>query len=181
MAPQRSATERRNVTTDAFPASQGSRAANPHHMLSDSEIPTPVNPAELDSLPISDEQKARIIDRHLALTEAQSIQLHSEEQIDSLRSPSQDRSRDSGSRPVSHAESISSFHDDEDNESIEEAYTGPHQMQGGAITDDVYRWAHQNRRKHPRRARTESVHLPRTSTIDPDLDTSAIREPGGFR
>ena len=54
-------------------------------------------------------------------------------------------------------------------------------MQGGAITDDVYRWAHNNKRKTPRRARSESLHLPRTSTIDPDLDTSAIKEPGGFR
>lgn len=31
--------------------------------LADSEIPTPVNPSDLDSLPISDEQKARIIQR----------------------------------------------------------------------------------------------------------------------
>jgi hypothetical protein len=29
----------------------------------DSEVPTPVNPNDLDSLPISDEQKARIIER----------------------------------------------------------------------------------------------------------------------
>lgn len=31
--------------------------------MPDSEIPTPVNPSDLDSLPISDEQKARIIER----------------------------------------------------------------------------------------------------------------------
>lgn len=31
--------------------------------IPDSEIPTPVNPGDLDSLPISDEQKARIIER----------------------------------------------------------------------------------------------------------------------
>lgn len=31
--------------------------------IPDSEIPTPVNPSDLDSLPITDEQKARIIER----------------------------------------------------------------------------------------------------------------------
>lgn len=31
--------------------------------IEDSEVPTPSNPADLDSVPISDEQKARIIDR----------------------------------------------------------------------------------------------------------------------
>lgn len=60
-------------------------------------------------------------------------------------------------------------------------YFSPHHMQGGAITDDIYRWAHHNRRRAPRRARSESVHLPRTNTIDPDLDVEGIKEPGGFR
>lgn len=92
----------------------------------------------------------------------------------------------SRSRTASHAESSSiASHDNdytsEGHDEDGEGYQGPHQMQGGAITDDVYRWAHQNRRKHPKRTRSESVHLPRTSTIDPDFDTSAIREPGGFR
>lgn len=31
--------------------------------IDDSEVPTPVNPSDLDSVPITDEQKARIIDR----------------------------------------------------------------------------------------------------------------------
>ncbi len=62
-----------------------------------------------------------------------------------------------------------------------EGYQGPHSMQGGAITDDIYRWAYSNRPQTNRRTRSESLHLPRTSTIDPDLDTSGIKEPGGFR
>lgn len=86
----------------------------------------------------------------------------------------------SRSRPVSQAESSASQASDQV-EYLEEGYHGPHQMQGGAITDDVYRWAHQNKRRVSRRTRSESAHLPRTSTIDPDMDTSAIREPGGFR
>lgn len=60
-------------------------------------------------------------------------------------------------------------------------YFSPHHMQGGAITDDIYRWAHQNRRKTTRRTRSESVHLPRTNTIDPEIDVEGIKEPGGFR
>lgn len=67
----------------------------------------------------------------------------------------------------------------EDEEDL--SYMGPHQMQGGAITDDVYRWAHNNKRKAVKRSRSESLHLPSTSHIDPSLDTRAIREPGGFR
>lgn len=102
----------------------------------------------------------------------------SEDEAQSL--PSQERSR-SRSRPVSHADSVSSAAESEDVEDPEEGFNGPHTMQGGAVTDDVYRWAHQNKRKLPRRARSESLHMPRTSTIDPDLDASAIKVPGGFR
>ena len=77
--------------------------------------------------------------------------------------------------PGSNPASASAFDEDADE------YFGPAAMQGGAITDDVYRWAHNNKRKMSRRTRSESLHLPRTSTIDPELDTTAIKEPGGFR
>lgn len=60
-------------------------------------------------------------------------------------------------------------------------YFAPHRMQGGAVTEDIYRWAHQNRRKAARRTRSESVNLPRASAIDPDLDVEGIKQPGGFR
>ncbi|MCO5565379.1 hypothetical protein L7F22_019052 [Adiantum nelumboides] len=159
--------------------------------INDSEIPTPTNMSDLDSLPISDEQKARIISRHLALARTDTGAISnlsfpsSDHQNDESETPaSRSRSRDqSRSRPVSTAESqdASSSQVSEDVEELDEGYHAPHQMQGGAITDDVYRWAHQNKRKISKRTRSESVHLPRTSTIDPDLDTSAIREPGGFR
>jgi hypothetical protein len=55
-----------------FPPRGGSPAVTPQGMddsrptsayFADSEIPTPTNPGDLDSLPISDEQKARIIER----------------------------------------------------------------------------------------------------------------------
>ncbi|PWN87910.1 hypothetical protein FA10DRAFT_234050 [Acaromyces ingoldii] len=155
-----------------------------------SEVPTPVNLAELDSLPLSDEQKARIIERHLARAEGG----EDEPGVDAAGGAAR-RSRDgsrSRSRPTSHADSdashspsLSAADDDNNIEEMatpsDDGYQGPHTMQGGAITDDVYRWAHHNRRRVPKRARSESLHLPRTSTIDPDLDASAIREPGGFR
>ena len=158
--------------------------------LNDSEIPTPTNMSDLDSLPISDEQKARIISRHLALARTDTGAISnvsfptSDQQNDESEPASAARSREqSRSRPISTAESqdASGSQVSEDVEELDEGYHGPHQMQGGAITDDVYRWAHQNKRKVSKRTRSESVHLPRTSTIDPDLDTSAIREPGGFR
>lgn len=44
-------------------AASASTATTTGGGLTASEVPTPVNLAELDSLPMSDEQKARIIDR----------------------------------------------------------------------------------------------------------------------
>lgn len=153
------------------------------------ETHTPVNLADLDSLPISDEQKARIINRHLAgnspnVTFPSLAEGEGDGENGLLR-----RSRsNSRSRPVSHAASsasqASNHCDDQTGDMADEddvSYHGPHTMQGGAITDDVYRWAHQQKRRTTKRTRSESVHLPRTQTIDPEFDTSAIREPGGFR
>ena len=60
----------------------------------------------------------------------------------------------------------------------EDEYQAPHHMQGGAITEDVYRWAHQNR---PRPRRSESVFLPRTRDLDSGIDSDILKQPGGFR
>lgn len=61
----------------------------------------------------------------------------------------------------------------------EEGYQGAHHMQGGAITDDVYRWAHQNKR--PRRPRSESMHVINPSSIDSPVERDLVKQPGGFR
>ena len=61
----------------------------------------------------------------------------------------------------------------------EEEYQGAHHTQGGAITDDLYRWAHQNKR--PRRPRSESMHALNTSSIEAPLDRDLMKQPGGFR
>lgn len=63
--------------------------------------------------------------------------------------------------------------------SVEDEYQAPHNMVGGAITEDVYRWAHQ---KRPRRTkRSESMHLPSTSGIDVPFNKDVLKQPGGFR
>lgn len=145
--------------------------------IEDSEVPTPNNPADLDSVPISDEQKARIIDRHLNLPDTSGNAFPtSNDAVDGdesvLRLQSLSRHSSQSAAPIQN--------DAEAGASGSE-YFAPHHTQGGAITDDIYRWAHQNRRRTARRTRSESAHLPRTDTIDPDIDVEGIKEPGGFR
>ncbi|GAK65805.1 vacuolar amino acid transporter 3 [Moesziomyces antarcticus] len=150
----------------------------------DSGISTPSNIENLDALPISDERKARIIERHLARPDANrdslsATSIQSNDNTDDSVASNDARSAHvnfPGSGDVT-AESPSEIV----LEDVEESYRGPHQMQGGAITDDVYRWAHKNRRVSTRRTRSESLHMPRTATIDPELDVQGIKEPGGFR
>ncbi|PWY99481.1 hypothetical protein BCV70DRAFT_237970 [Testicularia cyperi] len=157
----------------------------------DSGLSTPSNLDNLDSLPISDEQKAAIIERHLAKPDANRDSL-SASSIPSADLTGEDESfashdaTDSPNNTTSiHAgpsvESPSGYQSQVQFEDEEQGYRGPHQMQGGAITDDVYRWAHKNRRVSTKRTRSESLHLPRTATIDPELDVQGIKEPGGFR
>lgn len=143
---------------------------------------TPSNLDNLDSMPISDEQKAKIIERHLARPETSrdSMSTHSfpsGDQDDEEESfTSQDRNDSSNN-----VEANSAFHSDVGAEDDQLGYRGPHQMQGGAITDDVYRWAHKNRRASAKRTRSESLHLPRSANADPELDVQGIKVPGGFR
>lgn len=61
-----------------------------------------------------------------------------------------------------------------------DAYQVPFHRPGGDVVDDIYKWAQQNR-PAGKRTRSESLHVPRTSTIDTVFDTSSIKEPGGFR
>lgn len=151
----------------------------------DSGISTPSNLDNLDQLPFSDERKARIIERHLARPDA------NRDSLSAPSIPSADNTDESYTSEDAHGSSTPNpgANGDADVESpseivledVEESYRGPHQMQGGAITDDVYRWAHKNRRVSTRRTRSESLHMPRTATIDPELDVQGIKEPGGFR
>lgn len=151
----------------------------------DSGLSTPSNLDNLDALPFSDERKARIIERHLARPDA------NRDSISATSIPSSEHTDDPDASHSAHGSSTPNpaASGDASGESpsgitfedVNESYIGPHQMQGGAITDDVYRWAHKNRRVSARRTRSESLHMPRTSTIDPELDVQGIKEPGGFR
>ncbi|SPO24471.1 related to AVT3 - Vacuolar transporter, involved in amino acid efflux from the vacuole [Ustilago trichophora] len=150
----------------------------------DSGISTPSNIDNLDSLPISDERKARIIERHLARPDAANRDSISATSIPSDHTDESFASEDNhGSSTPNGAPGDGSGESPSEIvfEDVDESYRGPHQMQGGAITDDVYRWAHKNRRVSTRRTRSESLHMPRTATIDPELDVQGIKEPGGFR
>lgn len=168
--------------TSIEPPSRDSASLAPPHV--DSGLSTPSNIDNLDALPISDERKARIIERHLARPDA------NRDSISATSIPSNDDTEDSFTSEDVHGSSTPNpAAGDGSGESpsgvvlddVDESYIGPHQMQGGAITDDVYRWAHKNRRVSARRTRSESLHMPRTSTIDPELDVQGIKEPGGFR
>uniref|UniRef100_V5EQL7 Amino acid transporter n=2 Tax=Kalmanozyma brasiliensis (strain GHG001) TaxID=1365824 RepID=V5EQL7_KALBG len=147
-----------------------------------SGLSTPSNLDNLDSMPFSDERKARIIERHLARPDANrdSVSIPSSEHTDESYT-----SEDAHGSSTPHQGAVADGNGESPSEiaieGVDESYIGPHQMQGGAITDDVYRWAHKNRRVSARRTRSESLHMPRTATIDPELDVQGIKEPGGFR
>ena len=119
---------------------------------------------DLDVHNIPDEDKARIVERYLARPE-------NGEEASLGRSPTEQED----GRPQSYFSNRSGF----SMRAPEEEYLGPHAMKGGAITEDVYRWAHQKRRG--RRVRSESMHLPSTSHIDIPHDMDSIKQPGGFR
>ncbi len=144
----------------------------------DSGISTPSNIENLDALPISDERKARIIERHLARPDANRDSLSATSIQSNDNTDDSVASNDARSAHVNFPESGDVTAESPSEivlEDVEESYRGPHQMQGGAITDDVYRWAHKNRRVSTRRTRSESLHMPRTATIDPELDVRASR------
>ncbi|KDN42603.1 hypothetical protein K437DRAFT_257786 [Tilletiaria anomala UBC 951] len=155
---------------------------------------------DMDTLPMTDAQKARIVQRHLAITPTATISAsdtpadgtaseRSSAAFDDVTTSAGDQhprdrsyfSQVGGDRSHVHFGDGAASGNESDLSSGVEGYQGPHSMQGGAITDDIYRWAHANRPQKYKRARSESLHLPRTSTIDPTLDTAGIKEPGGFR
>ena len=115
--------------------------------------------AELESYPLPDEDKAVHVQRYLV-------------------KPDDSTPDDSGHaddvQPSASAFSVTSSRISMN----EDEYQAPHHMPGGAITEDLYRWAHQNR---PRTRRTESVRLPRTRDLDSVIDSDILKQPGGFR
>lgn len=54
-----------------------------------------------------------------------------------------------------------------------------HQLPGGAITHDIYKWAEDLDAEQARRTRSQSFYVPRNEPSDPAL--ARLRNPGGFR
>ncbi|KAI9249422.1 transmembrane amino acid transporter protein-domain-containing protein [Phascolomyces articulosus] len=54
-----------------------------------------------------------------------------------------------------------------------------HQLPGGAITHDIYKWAEDADAEQARRTRSQSMYIPRQEPSDPAL--ARLRDPGGFR
>lgn len=135
----------------------GSGTSSPNAATSESASASPY--AELESYPIPDEDKAKHVQRYLITPD----------DANSDHESTQDQRTPNGSS-FSNVTGRLSMAEDE--------YQAPHHMPGGAITDDLYRWAHHNR---PRTRRTESVHLPRTRDLDSVIDSDIFKQPGGFR
>ncbi|KAI9281954.1 transmembrane amino acid transporter protein-domain-containing protein [Sporodiniella umbellata] len=54
-----------------------------------------------------------------------------------------------------------------------------HQLPGGAITHDIYKWAEDAENDQTRRQRSQSFSLPKSEPLDPAL--ARLKGPGGFR
>ncbi|WFD44036.1 hypothetical protein MPSI1_002701 [Malassezia psittaci] len=128
---------------------------------------------EFDEHPLPDEHKAKIVEKYLVRqdTESETSSVQENEQDEDLATEFAQPNR--SSIVDANASSLTQLPVDD------EAYQGAHHMQGGAITDDLYRWAHQNKR--PRRPRSESMHEINTSSIEAPVDRDLIKQPGGFR
>ncbi|PKI84043.1 hypothetical protein MVES1_002014 [Malassezia vespertilionis] len=127
-----------------------------------SSTATPLNAAEV--LSVTDEEKAKIVEKYLVLPDNAS----------SVSGAADSNTLESGKNDMDPSVEGSSISIADD----EESYQGPHHMQGGAVTEDLYRWAHHNR---PRRPRSESMNLPISSSIDMSTDRDLMKQPGGFR
>ncbi|KAI7890514.1 transmembrane amino acid transporter protein-domain-containing protein [Mucor mucedo] len=104
------------------------------------------------SVDMPDEEVARAVKRHLVAT-----------------SPSH-------SRLSRHSRHTDSDVDDGEDDEI----TSIHQLPGGAITHDIYKWSEANEQdKRARMKRSQSVFVPRNEPTDPSLVN--LKDPGGFR
>lgn len=109
------------------------------------------------SVDLSDDEVARAVKRHLVSTSPSGSNQY-------LGTPSSHRS----------VASRHSHRGEDDDESIQNV----HQLPGGAITHDIYKWTEDQERK-ARMKRSKSVAIPRHEPSDPAL--VKLKDPGGFR
>ncbi|KAI7869561.1 transmembrane amino acid transporter protein-domain-containing protein [Spinellus fusiger] len=60
-------------------------------------------------------------------------------------------------------------------------YTAHHQLPGGAVVDEIYKWTARIDSTQQRRERTQSISLPATRTMSTDPLLQSLKQPGGFR
>ncbi|KAI8144235.1 transmembrane amino acid transporter protein-domain-containing protein [Fennellomyces sp. T-0311] len=104
------------------------------------------------SVDLPEDQVARVVKRHLIETSPAASIL---QKVNTNQSTASNDS--SGSNPVKSV----------------------HQLTGGAITHDIYKWAEGADAEQARRTRSQSMYIPRQEPSDPAL--SRLRDPGGFR
>lgn len=81
---------------------------------------------------------------------------------------------------ISHRRSVNSRHHDSEVEDEEDEVADVHQLPGGAITHDIYKWTEDQADKKARMKRSQSVMVPRShQPSDPALVN--LKDPGGFR
>lgn len=119
------------------------------------------------SVDMPDEEVAKAVKRHLVST-SPSGSLSSQNQY--LNASSSSR-RSAASR---HSHRGRGDSDDEDDEHI----SNVHQLPGGAITHDIYKWTEDQERK-AKMKRSKSVMVARHEPSDPALVN--LKDPGGFR
>ncbi|KAG7089222.1 hypothetical protein E1B28_010923 [Marasmius oreades] len=131
-------------------------------------------PVDLDDLP--DEEKARILRRHLVLKEERERDLQEEEgeeeqQQQQLEVPSTSR-RSSNSQNASSNGTPRAVARE-----LSEPFPIPYDAPGADVTHDIYRW-HANAQRQAARVRSASFH-----GLNPPSDPAFehIHEPGGFR
>jgi proton-coupled amino acid transporter len=112
------------------------------------------------SVDLPEDEVAKVVKRHLVETSPSP----------SIRSGSLSRyNTNSGISP-----------EEEDHGEASNTVRSVHQLAGGAITHDIYKWAEDvEHEQNTRRQRSQSVHIPRNEPLDPAL--ARLRDPGGFR
>lgn len=121
------------------------------------------------SVDMPDEEVARAVKRHLVSTSPSGSSFH--QQYLNTASPR----RSVASR---HSHRGRDSDDDEDDEDDNEHLLNVHQLPGGAITHDIYKWTEDQERR-AKMKRSKSVMVARTGPTDPALVN--LKDPGGFR
>ncbi|KAI7901994.1 transmembrane amino acid transporter protein-domain-containing protein [Cokeromyces recurvatus] len=87
---------------------------------------------------------------------------------------------DSSPSPSFHSTSIHQSITNEEDQGNSSNLWSVHQLPGGAITHDIYKWAEDVENEHmAKRQRSQSFFVPRSGPIDPTL--ARLKDPGGFR